>query len=394
MGSKISMRMLWMGLLGSITVLPVLILPNLVGSVVDELGFTEIQASTAASLNFIAGALIALVMAFKVRSLNLQRVAVVSLVLAAISDLLSGYTGDNIYLFMAMRTLAGLGQGAAYTAVMSSIARTHDPDRGYGMLMTMQFGISALGLYLIPIILPMSGIQGMFIGLTAMDLIGAYMALKLVPSEHSYDKNVHDEGDLSQVEWKVIFSGASIMVILGLCFLETAMTAQFSFTERVATQRLEMDPTEVGGILAIASLLGVPGGFGCVLLGTRFGRSIPLFFGLAASIIGVILMALAQGPVMYAVSAYILGFTWAFTLPYYQAAQAALCPHGSVVAAGSFSGTMGNAAGPGLAGMAVLFGGYNAVLIMASAMLLISIFCIPNLVFKINKFEANPNPVG
>lgn len=388
MGFHMTSRMLLMGLLGSITVLPVLILPNLVGSVVDEFGFTETQASTAASLNFIAGAIIALIMAFQIRRLDLKKVAVYSLLLAAVCDFLSGLTGDNIYLFMTMRALAGLGQGAAYTAVMSSIARTDDPDRGYGMLMTMQFAISALGLYLIPIILPVSGIQGMFFGLTMMDLIGVFMAFKLISADRVIDKNIYDEGDLSQVEWKVIFSGAAIMVILGLCFLETAMTAQFSFTERVATQRLQMSPETVGGILAIASLIGVPGGFGCVLLGTRFGRAIPLFIGLVASIIGVTLMAFAQDALMYTISAYILGFTWAFTLPYYQAAQAALCPHGSVVAAGSFSGTMGNAAGPGLAGMAVLFGGYNSVLLMAGIMLLISIFCIPNLIFKLKKVNV------
>ena len=382
MGSKITTQMLWMGLLGSITVMPVLILPNLVGSVVDEFGFSETQASTAASFNFIAGAIIALIMAFKIRSLNLKTVAIASLLIASVSDFLSGYTGENIYLFMTMRALAGLGQGAAYTAVMSSIARTNDPDRGYGMLMTMQFGISALGLYIIPMILPLSGIQGMFMGLSVIDILGVFMAAKLISNARPNDISVQDEGDLSQVEWKVILSGAAIMVILGLCFLETAMTAQFAFTERVATQRLSMDPASVGGILAIASLMGIPGGFGCVLLGTRFGRAIPLFLGLAASIVGVVLLAYASTPTMYATSAYILGFTWAFTLPYYQAAQAALDPHGSVVAAGSFSGTMGNAAGPGLAGMAVLFGGYNAVLLMAGVMLLISVFCIPNLIFK------------
>lgn len=389
MGNQNTSRMLLMGLLGSITVLPVLILPNLVGSVVDEFGFSETQASTAASLNFVAGALIALVMAFNIRSLNLRTVAIASLILAGVSDFLSGYTGDNIYLFMTMRALAGLGQGAAYTAVMSSIARNHDPDRGYGMLMTMQFGISGLGLYLIPIILPTAGIQGMFWGLTAMDFIGVFMAMKLISANRTIDSHVHDEGDLSQVEWKVIFSGAAVMVILGLCFLETAMTAQFSFTERVATQRLEIPPETVGGILAIASLLGVPGGFGCVLLGTRFGRSIPLFIGLVSSIVGIAIMALAQDVFMYSISAYILGFTWAFTLPYYQAAQAALDPHGSVVAAGSFSGTMGNAAGPGLAGMAVLYGGYDAVLVMSGIMLVISIFCIPNLIFKLKKAQES-----
>lgn len=385
MRQKITSQMFLMGLLGSITVLPVLILPNLVGSVVDEFGFTETQSSTAASLNFIAGALIALVMAFRIRSLNLKTVAIASLLLAAACDFLSGYMGDNIYLFMIVRALAGLGQGAAYTAVMSSIARTDDPDRGYGMLMTMQFSISALGLYLMPVILPSVGIQGMFIGLSAMDLFGAFMAMKLISNQRSIDKNIHDESDLSKVEWKVIFSGAAIMVILGLCFLETAMTAQFSFTERVATQRLQIPPETVGGILAIASLLGVPGGFGCVLLGTRFGRAIPLFIGLVASIIGVTIMALAQDEFMYSISAYILGITWAFTLPYYQAAQAALDPQGSVVAAGSFSGTMGNAAGPGLAGMAVLVGGYNAVLLMAGVMLFVSICCIPNLIVKLRK---------
>lgn len=387
------MRMILMGLLGSITVMPVLILPNLVGSVVDEMGLSETQASSAASFNFIAGALIALVMAFRISKLNLQMIAMGSLCLAAVSDFLSGLTGDSVFLFTLVRGLAGLGQGAAYTAVMSSIARTDDPDRGYGMLMTAQFGISALGLYLIPIILPKVGIEGMFVGLAVIDLLGVFMAYQLLSSERAIDKRNIDEGDLSHVEWKIILSGSAIMVILGLSFLEGAMTAQFSFTERVATQRLMMDPEEVGSILALASLIGIPGGFGCVLLGNRFGRSIPLFLGLAASVVGIAMLALADSATMYAISAYILGFTWAFTLPYFQAAQADLDPHGSVVAAGSFSGTMGNAAGPGLAGIAVLYGGYNSVLMMAGVLMILSILCIPNLLFRSKKQELLNNTV-
>ena len=240
MGSKITMRMLWMGLLGSITVMPVLILPNLVGSVVDEFGFTETQASTAASFNFIAGAIIALFMAFKIRSLNLKTVAIASLLLAAVSDFLSGYTGDNIYLFMTMRALAGLGQGAAYTALMSSIARTDDPDRGYGMLMTMQFGISALGLYLIPMILPISGIQGMFTGLSLLQFFGYYLkrthnkdivAYDPVQADHRVsdmvqltEREEYRKGDVipfdifnkvSRAEWDTLFFFYGVVLCVG-----------------------------------------------------------------------------------------------------------------------------------------------------------------------------------
>ncbi|MCP3676007.1 MAG: MFS transporter, partial [Gammaproteobacteria bacterium] len=298
------------------------------------------------------------------------------------SDLLSGYTGDNVTLFMMMRALAGLGQGAAYTAVMSSIARTNDPDRGYGILMTMQFAISALGLYLIPLYLPTAGVQGMFTALSVVDVFGAYMALQLISSKRSTEKTTNAEDDASNIEWKIIFSGAAILAILGVCFLEAAMTAQFSFSERVATQRLMMDPEAVGSILAMGSLIGIPGAFGCVLLGIRYGRAVPLFIGLTASVAAIFMMAIAEGPAMYTASAYILGFTWAFTLPYFQASQAELDPEGSVVAMGSFSGTMGNATGPGLAGLAVLFGGYNTVLLMAGLMMLASICCIPNFLFR------------
>ena len=133
-------------------------------------------------------------------------------------------------------------------------------------------------------------------------------------------------------------------------------------------------------------LVGIVGAYATVVLGERFGNRGPLLAGLIISAMAMALMLNADDLVSYTLASFLLGGSWAFTLPYYQSLQAEIDPAGSVVAAGSFASTIGNAAGPGIASTILLFGGYPHILWAAIAMVSV---CIVGLLFSQYRVQRN-----
>ena len=71
-----------------------------------------------------------------------------------------------------------------------------------------------------------------------------------------------------------------------------------------------------------------------------------------------------------------LGFSWAYCLPYIQALTADLDPHGSAIAAGTSAATVGGAAGPALAALIVGEEAYRSVMLFAIVLFLVALFSL------------------
>jgi MFS family permease len=95
--------------------------------------------------------------------------------------------------------------------------------------------------------------------------------------------------------------------------------------------------------------------------------------GITLSISGLVIMIFAQGFAPYVLGTVIIGFSWAFCLPYIQGLMASLDPHGSAIAAGSASSTIGGAFGPGLAALVLGSSEYRNVFLFAISLLLVAL---------------------
>jgi predicted MFS family arabinose efflux permease len=349
--------------IGVITLMSLLVLPAMVGLLVDDSALTESQAGWAASINFFGGALIALVMAFRMHHLHLRRVAMLGFALAAMSDFAAAFYLDQPAFFMTIRFLSGLGSGAAYTAVLASFARLPDMDRGYGMFVTLQFIISGFGLYLLPVYSGLLGTFGLFMGLAVLEVLGLALAVYL-PGRPAGDVR----RERSRTEIQVLLAAATITGTLGFALFEAGYTAQFTYVERLAVA-LSFSDQQVGVALMIASLAGIPGAFCIILMGNRFGRIGPLTVGIAIALAGIFLLIASEQFMPYLLATSMISFSWAFCLPFIQGLMASLDPHGSAVAAASASSTVGGAIGPGLAAVVVVSGSYDMVFLFAGALL-------------------------
>lgn len=354
-------------LAGCISLMSLLVLPAMVGVLVDESSLTEEQAGLAASIGFFGAATIAFIMAFRMHSLDLRKTAMFAFILAAVGDAYSGFVADQPTLFMLIRFLTGIAGGAAYTAIIAAFAREKHVDRGYGLFITLQFIVSGLGLYLVPVYSAWLSVTGMYLIFAGLDLAGAVLCHWL-PGR----ANLPTTGTVLKSELSVLLAKATLFGALGFALFEAANTAQFTYVERYGVA-INLSDHQVGLALMIGSLAGIPGAFTIVLTGSRFGRSGPLALGITIALIGLWMMIYAGEFSTYLTGSVLLGFSWAFCLPFIQGLLAALDRHGSAVAAGSASSTIGGAMGPGLAALIVSNENYHGVFYFAMVLFLLAL---------------------
>ena len=353
-------------IIGTVTLMPLLVLPAMIGVLVDNAGMSEQWAGWSASANFMASAVIGLLVALRVHHLNLRRLSTWALTFAIAADLASGFTAGSTTIFFAARIVAGIMLGATYVAAVSSFARYDGFERGFGLYVTLQFIVSGLGLYVVPVYADQIGAMGLFGGFAVLDLLALGFA-RFLPSEKA-----DDSGDAeSRSELKILLGLTSIMAILGFAAFEAANNAQFTYIERFGVF-LGVSDQRIGSSLLIASLVGIPGAFSIVVIGQRFGTLGPLVFGITIAMAGLATLVFADSYAAYFFGSCCMGFSWAFCLPFIQSFLATIDRKGSAIAAGTSLSTLGSAVGPGLAAVVVADNAYGNVFMLSIGLFVVT----------------------
>jgi len=353
--------------IGTVSFLPLLVLPAMVGVLVDEAALSESFAGWAASANFFGISLVAGLLSFRMHRVDLRRLATVSLAIALLADAISACVAAPTAGFLLIRFVTGSATGAAQIAALSAVARLEGAERGFGMVVTLQFVAAALGCYVLPVFSSELGASGMFLSFAACDLL----ALALV--RHLPGSAIDSwTGAERRSERSVLLAAVTLLALLGYGLFEAANTAQYTYLGRLGVA-LAFSEREIGTALMIASLAGIPGAFAIIVVGKRFGTIGPLALGIGIAIIGLVILIASGKFAWYLIAGTCLGFSWAFCLPFIQSLMASLDPNGSAVAAGSSAATIGVAIGPGLAASVVEVGRYERVFMVAVALLIVSL---------------------
>ncbi len=339
--------------------MPLLVLPAMVGILVDSGALSNSSAGYAAATGSFSAALIGFALSLRIHGANLRSVARISLVVAVLSDLVSAYTVAQTPAFFFARAVSGLGLGAAYVAALSSFSRLDGYDRGFGIFVTLQFIVSGLGLYFIPVYSDLLGAKGLYLMFVILNVM-ALCLTGFLPS----DKEVEQNTATRTSELKILLTRAAILAVLGYTLFEAANNGQFAYIERFGVA-IGLSDYNIGMSLLIASLIGIPGAFSIVLVGQRFGVVLPLALGIGIACLGLVILVNVQSQTGYFIGGCLLGFAWAFSLPFIQTLLATIDRKGSVIAAGSSLATFGSALGPAAAAEVVRGGNYVGVFILS-----------------------------
>jgi len=341
------------------------ILPAMVDGLIEALSFTSRQAGLVASANVYGAAAGALGIVFIVKRLAWRRVAYALLAGLIMMDLLSMLIITPNAL-IAFRFAHGFIGGALVGTGFSVIARTLNPDRTFGVLLFIQFGLGGLGNLFIPRLVPIFGIRVLFISLIAFSVV----TLLMLPFLDQYP--VDHEKQRAHREASGRIPLVPVALVLSSIFLfQAGNNGLFAFIIGLGkTSGLSLD--FITGTLAAGGWIGLLGALLVIVIHTRFGRTIPLVVAMLATVGATWILHYSANATLFLIANCTVGITWAFVISYLLGLAAAFDRSGQMAALGGFASKMGLASGPLVGGLLLGDDNYGLIINIAVVALIFS----------------------
>ena len=339
------------------------LMPALIDGLVVGLKFTESQAGTVASANVYGATFGALLAIPLVRRCDWRKLAVWILLALLVIDTGSIFVRD-ISALIVVRAIDGIIGGVLVGTAFAVIARTASPDRVFGMLLVVQFGLGGVGVMYLPRLVPSLGHGVVFAALIGFNLV----TLAMLPFLAAYpvkEKTAQNTA-LGAPPWR------ALILALAAIFLfqagNMALAAYMIGLGRAFGLAIDFITMTLGA----ASWIGAIGSILVIVAGTRLGRFWPVLVAFIPTLLGNAAFHLSASPQVFFVANVGTAVTWAFIMPYLLGICASLDKTGRMAALAGFFSHMGLATGPLLGGLLLAAPDYRLLINAAVAVLCIS----------------------
>ena len=337
------------------------IMPAIMDGLIEALGFTNQQAGAVGSANMYGAAFGALAIVFLVRRLNWRRAALAALLITLIALDLRSLIMTSPVLLTPLRFVHGLVGGMLVGTAFSVIARTSQPDRTFGVLLFVQFGLGGLGVMFIPGLVPVFGTAILFLSLVAFSLVSLLM-LTFLPAYALVGPP--PPSLLNRAAWNLPL----VLALTALFLFQAANMGLYAFIIGLG-EHYGLQQSFITNTLGPAAWVGLAGALFVILVGNRFGRSLPLVLGIGLTIIGTLAFLYSNLHWVWITANLLIGITWAFTVSYLLGLVASFDKLGQMAAMGGFASKLGLASGPALFAVVLGENQYALIIWIAAAAL-------------------------
>ena len=333
---------------------------------VDGLGVERDVAGYIVSANKYGAAFGALIATFIVKRVEWRKVIRLLFMALIAFDLISTQF-SNPQTLIILRFIHGTIGGLSVGIGLSIIARTYNPDKIFGMLLVVQYSFGSLGIWLVPRLVDSFGYSAAFGTLISFTLM-TILILPFVPNVESPSKSDNTTSGLFQIPM-------TMMLFFVLCALFLFQAANMG----VADYAFELGKDigllniEISNILTLANIISISGGLLVYIIGTRFGRTIPLIIGISVASIFTYLLHYSDNTNIYFIANTFTGIAWGFTIPYLLGLCATFDFHGQMAALAGFVSKMGLASGPLVGSLFIISNGFSYIINLATIALLIAL---------------------
>ncbi len=338
------------------------IMAALVSGLVEGLHFSQRDAGFVASANVYGAALGALISIFFVKRIAWRPAAIALLAALIAVDLLSTLVHQSGPL-IGTRFFHGAIGGMLVGIGFSVIARTRVPDRVFGMLLVVQFGLGGLGVMLLPRLVPLFGTPVLFLALALFSAV----TLAMVPFLDDYPRAPPHDAKArggAGIDW------FPLSLALAATFLFQAGNMALGAYIIELGRHFGLSIAFMSPTLGIAAWIGAVGSLLVVMFGTRYGRFVPLTIALALTVVGNAVFYWSGSATIYAAANVGTAITWAFVIPYLLGMCAAFDRTGQTAAMAGFCSKMGLATGPLVGGL--ILGADNYMLLITVSVLVLA----------------------
>lgn len=336
--------------------------PFVVAGLIDGLALSERDAGIVASVELLALAVSAILIAPVLPRLSYRRAGMSALVLTVAAQAAS-IVSDGWTSLVLLRGAAGIGEGALYAMSLSLVA-SHccNPVKTFG-LFQLVWAIGSVVLFGIGgEVTAAYGHRGIFALLAGLTLALSPFLL-LIP-------------DLRALKQTATRTPPSVPLLGSLLFaaivLYVAVSAGlFSFSGPMG-ERIGLDTAAVGYILTLSTVVGLAGAGAATALNVRWGRAVPISAFCLGYVVVALVLCLWTNPVAYSVAVILSAVLYYFSLPYLFGLAAALDQSGRWAAAAGSAYLLGFAAGPVFTGAVIAASGYASLATVCVTMTIVA----------------------
>jgi len=326
---------------------------------VDGLGISRESAGFITSANKYGAAFGALLATFIVKHIPWRQSAYITIVALICVDVLSFSISDPNTLIV-VRFIHGTIGGGLVGLGFSIIAKTKSPDRVFGMLVAIQYTFGSVGIFTVPKLVVSFGPGAAFGALIAFSTV----TLLMVPFIPDYDtKKISPDDQLTNPN-KIVFVPAALG-LLALFFFQSSNMG-------IADYAIELGKDAGFGVdylsnmLTVANIIAISGALLVYVIGTKFGRALPILAGSGLAALFTFFFHWSELPEVYFLANAVTGITWAFTVPYLLGLCATFDDRGQIVVFAGFVSKMGLASGPLVGALVVGQGNFGLIINLAS----------------------------
>ena len=341
------------------------IMSAIVDGLITGLGFTNAQAGMVGSANIYGASLGALVSVFIVRHVQWRTALGVLLGLLLLIDLGSTMI-QAPQVLIPVRAVHGFIGGMSVGVVYSVMARLRSPDRAFGMLLVLQFGLGGLGVMFLPSLVPTYGARILFLVLAALTAV-ALLAMLSIPRAVAAN-NAARTADTLPSTYRM---ATVILSLLAIFLFQAGNMSLGAFIIRLGEESA-LSRDFIGQALGWATWIGAAGAGLVIFMGTRFGRFRPMVAAMLLTLAGTAGFFWAGSKPVYFIANVGTAITWSFVIPYLFGMLSRLDPYGRLAALGGFVSKSGLATGPLVAGFILASGHFDSLIWFAIAMLALS----------------------
>lgn len=322
------------------------VMPALIEGLMGGLGFSARTAGIVGSANVYGAAVGALLAAFVVRRLPWRPIAIGLLLALMAIDLIS-IAIVSAHTLIVVRAIHGLIGGTLVGFGFAVISRTERPERAFGMLLVVQFGLGGLGVMFLPRLAAHYGTAVLFLCLVAFSLVTLLMVPWLAAYSHRSTRDT--ERHAKSLQGNAL---PFALALLAVFLFQAANMALFSYIIGMA-RHFGLNPEFASTAVGTATWMGSAGSLLVIALSVRFGRMVPLTLALALTALGFWILHYSASKSLYVLANCGTGITWAFVMPYLLGLCAEFDETGQAAAFAGFASKVGLATGP-LAGALLL----------------------------------------
>lgn len=352
---------------------------QLLGHVMTRFGEGEAAVGWLFSVENAALALTTLAAAGPMARFSRARAATFGAVVVALASVASAYA-TSWELLLVMRCISGMGAGIAGAAGTAAAASTRDPERIYAAV-SVAWGLGAAAE---PTVIPYFTVP---FGTTGGFLCIAAVALLVIPLFPHLLSPRETPGERPSV-FSAPNRAFALIAMAGLFIFEVGQGGVWMFIAQIG-EHTGLTEYEVGNVISGTSLAGLTGGVVATWLGGRFGRKWPIVVGLGLNVTAAVGIAVTESSTSYVTFNLLWNAAYYFVVPYLMGAMAAMDDLGRWVVASDGAWTLGDAAGPALAGTLVEWGGYEPLAVLA---LVGGLGCMFMVLGVLHRFESRDGP--